>query len=97
VFVHDGILGFLVADYALLWFRLFMLCFMSSGSLFLVSVMSSLFTSCCLGLLLVCCSVFVFGSALAVGAYSLSILGACSPFVLVFCCRLCFALLFPAC
>ena len=97
VFVHDGILGFLVTDYALLWFRLFMLCFMSSGSLFLVSVMSSLFTSCCLGLLLVCCSVFVFGSALAVGAYSLSILGAYSPFVLVFCCRLCFALLFPAC
>ena len=55
VFVHDGILGFLVADYALLWFRLFMLCFMSSGSLFLVSVMSSLFASYCLGLLLVCC------------------------------------------
>ncbi|KAL9400876.1 hypothetical protein Peur_004725 [Populus x canadensis] len=64
VFAHDGILGFLVTDYALLWFRLFMLCFMYSRSLFPISIMFSLFVSCCLGLLLVCCWLLLGSAAL---------------------------------
>jgi hypothetical protein len=38
VFGRASILGFLVADYALPWFRLFMMCFLSSGVLFPIYV-----------------------------------------------------------